>query len=365
MSDSKSGDDKTLHVASKKTLTIKRGGNEQGVVRQNFSHGRTKAVVVETKKRKFTRPDEKPAAETAKPAAPAAPAAPSAPAAARPQAPARPKPAPRPVQSPSRGSGLSSGEMDARRRALEEAKARETEERARAEEEARRRAEEDERRARERAERERQEAEEAARQRAEAEAQAMSEEKQRKRDAEPAKAAKPAPAPADEEETGEKARGGVKRGAPAKPEAAPRAPARPRGDEGRRSGKLTLNRALNDDGEGRGRSLSSMRRRQEKFKRSMQQEPREKIVREVILPETISVQELANRMAERAVDVVKYMMKQGQMIKPGDIIDADTAELIANDFGHTVKRVSESDVEDAILNVEDKAEDLKARPPVV
>ena len=89
MSDSKSGDDKTLHVASKKTLTIKRGGNEQGVVRQNFSHGRTKAVVVETKKRKFTRPDEKPAEETAKPAAPAAPAAPSAPAAARPQAPAQ------------------------------------------------------------------------------------------------------------------------------------------------------------------------------------------------------------------------------------------------------------------------------------
>ena len=72
MSDSKSGDDKTLHVASKKTLTLKRGGNEQGVVRQNFSHGRTKAVVVETKKRKFTRPDEKPATETARPAAAAA-----------------------------------------------------------------------------------------------------------------------------------------------------------------------------------------------------------------------------------------------------------------------------------------------------
>ncbi|MFP1630183.1 translation initiation factor IF-2 [Zhengella sp. ZM62] len=354
MSDSKSGDDKTLHVASKKTLTLKRGGNEQGVVRQNFSHGRTKAVVVETKKRKFTRPDEKPAAETARPAA----------AAAAPQAPARPKPAPRPVQAPSGASGLSSGEMDARRRALEEAKAREAEDRIRAEEEARRLAEEDERRARERAERERQEAEEAARQRAEAEAQAMSEEKQRKRDVEPAKAAKPVPGVVEEDDAEEKARG-AKRGAPAKPEAAPRAPARPRSDEGRRSGKLTLNRALNDDGEGRGRSLSSMRRRQEKFKRSMQQEPREKIVREVILPETISVQELANRMAERAVDVVKYMMKQGQMIKPGDIIDADTAELIANDFGHTVKRVSESDVEDAILNVEDKAEDLKGRPPVV
>ncbi|PHP69043.1 translation initiation factor IF-2 [Zhengella mangrovi] len=357
MSDSKSGDDKTLHVASKKTLTIKRGGNEQGVVRQNFSHGRSKAVVVETKKRKFSRPDEKPAAEVKKPAAPAA----AAPAPAPRPAPSAPRPAPRPVQT-SAASDLSNHEMDARRRALEEAKAREAEDRAKAEEEARRLAEEDARRARERAERERQEAEEAARKQAEVEAQAMAEEKQRKRDVEPPKAAKPEPEIAEDDD---KVRGGAKRGAPAKVDAAPRAPARPKTDEGRRSGKLTLNRALNDDGEGRGRSLSSMRRRQEKFKRSMQQEPREKIVREVVLPETISVQELANRMAERAVDVVKYMMKQGQMIKPGDIIDADTAEVIAGDFGHTVKRVSESDVEDAIMNVEDKAEDLKPRPPIV
>jgi translation initiation factor IF-2 len=84
-----------------------------------------------------------------------------------------------------------------------------------------------------------------------------------------------------------------------------------------------------------------MRRRQEKFKRAMYQEPREKIVREVTIPETITIQELANRMSERAVDVVKFFMKQGQIMKPGDVIDADTAELVASEFGHTVKRVAD------------------------
>jgi translation initiation factor IF-2 len=108
-----------------------------------------------------------------------------------------------------------------------------------------------------------------------------------------------------------------------------------------------------------------MRRRQEKFKRSQMNEPREKIAREVVLPETITIQELAQRMAERAVEVVKFFMKQGQMMKPGDIIDADTAELIANEFGHTVRRVAESDVETGMFDIADKAEDLKSRPPVV
>jgi hypothetical protein len=89
-----------------------------------------------------------------------------------------------------------------------------------------------------------------------------------------------------------------------------------------------------------------MRRRQEKMRRSMMQETREKIAREVTLPETITIQELSQRMAERSVDVIKYLMKEGQMMKPGDVIDADLAELIAGEFGHTVKRVSESDVEE-------------------
>ena len=141
-------------------------------------------------------------------------------------------------------------------------------------------------------------------------------------------------------------------------------PAKAKGEEDRRRGKLTLITATSDE-EARARSLSSMRRRQEKFKRALHQEPREKVLREVVLPETITIQELASRMSERAVDVVKYFMKQGQILKPGDVIDADTAELVASEFGHTVRRVAESDIEEGMFNVEDKAEDLQPRPPVV
>ena len=97
----------------------------------------------------------------------------------------------------------------------------------------------------------------------------------------------------------------------------------------------------------------------------MHQEPREKIVREVVLPETITIQDLASRMSERAVDVVKFFMKQGQIMKPGDVIDADTAELVASEFGHTVSRVAESDIEEGLFNVADKPEDMESRPPVV
>ena len=139
---------------------------------------------------------------------------------------------------------------------------------------------------------------------------------------------------------------------------------KPKGEEDRRRGKLTLNTALSEE-DARARSLSSMRRRQEKFKRALHQEPREKIVREVVLPETITIQELAQRMSERAVDVVKFFMKQGEIMKPGDVIDADTAELIASEFGHTVRRVAESDIEDGMFDVPDRPEDLKPRPPVV
>jgi translation initiation factor IF-2 len=110
--------------------------------------------------------------------------------------------------------------------------------------------------------------------------------------------------------------------------------------------------------------MAAMRRRQEKFRRSQMQETREKVMREVILPETITIQELSQRMAERAVDVIKYLMKEGQMMKPGDVIDADLAELIAGEFGHTVKRVSESDVEEGLFNGKDDG-DLQPRPPIV
>ncbi|MDN5248559.1 translation initiation factor IF-2 [Bartonella sp. TP] len=150
-------------------------------------------------------------------------------------------------------------------------------------------------------------------------------------------------------------------GVPAKTELRPT-----KGEPERRRGKLTLTNALNnDEGEVRSRSIASMRRRQEKMRRAQTQEVREKISREVILPETISLQELAQRMAERSVDVIKYLMSQGQMLKPADVVDADTAQIIAEEFGHTVKRVAESDIEEGFFDVEDNIENMKSRPPIV
>ena len=101
------------------------------------------------------------------------------------------------------------------------------------------------------------------------------------------------------------------------------------------------------------------------MKRAQMQEPREKIAREVTLPETITIQELSQRMAERSVDVIKFLMKEGQMMKPGDVIDADLAELISSEFGHTVKRVAESDIEEGIFDIKDEDGTLKSRPPIV
>ncbi|WP_375689783.1 translation initiation factor IF-2, partial [Bartonella sp. AP57NXGY] len=154
-----------------------------------------------------------------------------------------------------------------------------------------------------------------------------------------------------------------RRANPAKSEI--RVPKVVKGADERRRGKLTLNSALDEEGNARGRSMAAMRRRQEKFKRAQNQEPREKISREVVLPETITIQELAQRMTERSVDVIKFLMKQGQMMKPGDVIDADVAELIAVEFGHTVKRVLESDVEEGIFNIKDNPQNMQQRPPVV
>ena len=408
MSDTKSGDDNTLSVTPKKTLTLKRPGSEQGTVRQNFSHGRTKQVVVETKKRKFSMPGDKhepaptaasvfapkPQAATPAPATPApaapAPAAPvvaapvvAAPVAAPIVAPpvvAAPAPAPtrapvvretpRPTRQPERSgmvlNSLSRSEMDARRRALEGSVVREQEDRLRAAEDARRRAEEDERRRKEREDSARRQAEEEARLKTEAESRRRAEEEARRR----------APAAALEanvpDEVEAKPKGRVGPGAAAAtpirriatPEVA--RPTKAKTEDDRRRGKLTLNTALTSaDGDSRSRSLSAMRRRQEKFKRAMHNEPREKIIREVILPETITIQELAQRMSERAVDVVKFFMKQGQMMKPGDVIDADTAELIASEFGHTVRRVAESDIEEGLFDIADHSATLVTRPPVV
>ena len=376
MSDTK--DDKTLSVSSRKTLTLKRSGVEHGTVRQDMGRGRSKAVVVETRKRRISRPEDE-AKAPPPPSAPAAgakprPAAPQQTTQAPPQAPTPRPEAPAPRQQGSRHgvvlNDLSAGEMEARRRALEEAKVREVVERKRAEEEAHRRSEEETRRAREREESARRQAEEEQRLAKEADDRRRSEEEAEKRTKRPAEAeavvedAAARPARKDERESEEdrSPRGGP-RGKPSRTVEAPK-PSRPREEE-RRRGKLTLSGALDEEGGSRGRSLAAMRRRQEKFKRSQMQESREKISREVTLPETITIQELSQRMAERSVDVIKYLMKEGQMMKPGDIIDADLAELIAGEFGHTVKRVSESDVEEGIFNVEDEKADMVARPPIV
>lgn len=364
----KNNDDKTLGVSNKKTLTLKRSGVEHSTVKQNFSHGRTKAVVVETKRRKITRPDEK--VET-----PVQPVA-------KPHVAPRPRPAvemPAPVKAKApKASNLSSVEMEARMRALEGAKVRDEEERIQAEAEAKRRAIEEAEREKERQELARIQAEEDARRKAEA-TELKKEEASRAAAstasvdelnkpaagiAKPRVSTPPTSRRGVDEAEGER-RGGVRRATPAAKVEAPRTPKVVKGSDERRRGKLTLTSALDDDNNSRGRSMAAMRRRQEKFKRAQAQETREKISREVTVPETITIQELAQRMTERAVDVIKYLMKQGQMMKPGDVIDADMAQLIAEEFGHTVKRVAESDVEEGIFNMPDDEAHMQPRPAVV
>ncbi|WP_134500786.1 translation initiation factor IF-2 [Microvirga pakistanensis] len=149
----------------------------------------------------------------------------------------------------------------------------------------------------------------------------------------------------------------------AKPVAPPKAPRAVPGEE-RRRGRLTLATATSDDDE-RTRSLAAFRRRNQRLMGHRQVEQKEKITREVTIPETITIQELANRMSERAVDVIKFLMKQGQMHKITDVIDADTAQLVAEELGHTVKRVAESDVEEGLFDTPDTDENLSSRPPVV
>ncbi|MEP3033146.1 MAG: translation initiation factor IF-2, partial [Pseudoruegeria sp.] len=138
------------------------------------------------------------------------------------------------------------------------------------------------------------------------------------------------------------------------------------GNDGRRSGKLTVNQALSG-GDGRHRSMAAMKRKQERARQKAMggAQEREKIIRDVQLPEAIVVSELANRMAERVADVVKELMKMGMMVNQNQTIDADTAELIIQEFGHKVVRVSDADVEDVIQASEDNEGDLQSRPPVI
>jgi len=333
----------------KKTLGV-RGGPRSGAVKQSFSHGRTKSVVVETKRKRVVVP--KPGAAGGKPAASGGS-----------------------VGDPSkRPAGITDAEMERRLKAVQAANARAAEEAAEREAEEKAREEERERR--------REEAEQKAREEKEREdalkAKAEEEERQ-KREAEEAarRAAAEAAAPAPQEDGGRAAkqapRGG---GAPAE------RPGRPdnrnndrddrggRGkgrDDGRRSGKLTLNQALSGGEGGRQKSMAAMKRKQERARQKAMGGPvqREKVVRDVQVPEAIMVGELANRMAERVGDVVKALMQMGMMVTQNQTIDADTAELIIEEFGHNIVRVSDSDVEDVIKEIEDKEEDLKPRAPVI
>ncbi|WP_398478428.1 translation initiation factor IF-2 [Tardiphaga sp.] len=457
MVDTKTPGDKTLSVPSK-TLTLK-PRVEQSTVRQSFSQGRSKQVVVE-KRGKRRIPGETTSTEAAAPApapaaapapvpaapvaaaptpaptpaapapapapvaaAPAAPApvaaAPAAPVrAAAPAAPVRPAAPAAPVRTSSSGSSsrvptppsrsasppprggsqrpqppqrsgsgvvlrtLTEDERNARTAALADARAREVEERRLAEAEAARRntkeykeqAEREAAEARRKAEEERHRLEEEAKRKAEAEA--------KRREAEAEAKAKSAartttttarapiattsgrPAVAADGSDEDEAPRVVRRpgGGPARPVIAPKPTAKPGPQKER--GRLTVVTALSA-GDVRERSVASFRRRTQRLKGHQSNEPKEKLIREVVIPEAITIQELANRMAERAVDIIRMLMKQGAMHKITDVIDSDTAQLIAEELGHTVKRVAASDVEEGLFDVADDSTDTETRSPVV
>src|SRR5215510_7603902 len=352
--------EKKLSVAPSKTLSLKGRGVEQGVVRQSFSHGRTKAVVVEKVKSRVPTRAKADAATSVAPAKRAATGKPAAPAAAAATAPATPAAAPKPSGGMVLRS-LTEEEQKARVHALNDARLREAEERKIAEEEAFVRSL---REAAERTEREAAEArkaDEEKRRKHDLEAKIKAEQEAKKRFGEDSIAtARPSARPALEPDDDEAPR--TRRGpGAARPAAAPK-PARGGGQKNR--GRLTVVTALSADEE-RERSVAAFRRRVQRLKGHTADEPKEKLVREVTIPETITIQELANRMAERSVDVIKLLMKQGHMAQINDVIDADTAQLLAEELGHTVKRVAESDVEEGLFDVADDPASLIPRPAVV
>jgi translation initiation factor IF-2 len=355
--------EKKLSVSSTKTLTLKGRGIEQGVVRQSFSHGRTKAVVVEKVKTRTPGRVRAEAAPTATPTArPTAKAAPAAPA---------PVTAPTPPAAPAKPSGvvlrtLTEEERSARAHALADSRLREAEERKIAEEEAKIRAD---RNAIERVEREAAEArkrEEDDRRRHDDETKRKADEVAKKRFGE-AEAKPRVPGglggraitlEPDDEESAARPR---RPGAVARPAVAPK-PTRVIQDK--RRARLTVTTADRAD-EVREHSKASFARRIKRRMKDFGSESKEKLVREVTIPEFITIQELSNRMAEPARSVMALLMKQGQMLKITDTIDADTAQLLAEELGHTVKRVAESDVEEGLFDTADDPAALQPRPPVV
>ncbi|WP_374290736.1 translation initiation factor IF-2 [Paenirhodobacter enshiensis] len=336
------------------------GGARPGSVKQSFSHGRTKNVVVETKRKKVVVP---------KAATPGQ------------------KTGGHTVGDPSRRpAGISDAEMERRLAALRAAKARESEEiaqraaeeKAREEERERRRAEIE---AKEREEREREEALRLKREEEERKAREEALRAQKKEEVRAKPAAKTAPQPADPAAAEAAAARAETKGVTT---VGPRKTDRDRDErshdrnadarngkgkaatgDNRRSGKLSLSEIEGEGG--RQRSLAAMKRKQEKARQKANGfgQKAEKQARDVQLPETIVVSELANRMAERAADVVKALMKMGMMVTANQTIDADTAELVIEEFGHKAVRVSDSDVEQVIDQVEDAPENLLPRPPIV
>ena len=358
--------------SGRRPLTVRR--TETGAVKQSFSHGRSKTVVVETKRRRVLGPQKDAAPEAPAPKADEAKPKPRLKPKARPAAPAPQSEEKKKGavlrtlsddEKTARASALANARRQQQARAKQEAaeraerEAREAEERARLEEERKRQADEEERRVKEAEER----------QRAEEEARRVLEEEERerkKRSAAKSDAkAKPAggqtkPAEADNPlaqlggRLKTRRKGGDDDRRDSKAKESPR----------RRSGKLTIANALDD--EERQRSLASVKRAREREKLARQQRgDGKRIIREVIIPETITVQELASRMSMRAVDLVKELMKQGQMVTANAVLDADTAQLVAEDLGHNVKRVAEADVEEGLGAAEDAPEDMTPRPPVV
>ncbi|HKQ09833.1 MAG TPA: translation initiation factor IF-2 [Rhizomicrobium sp.] len=333
-----------------KTLSLKK--TETSTVKQSFSHGRTKAVVVEKKRS----------------AAPPAPAAKPVKAAE--------KPAEKPVEAkapaadkaaPVRGvvlRQLSDEEKARRAAALADARVSDSEARRIAEQEAERRSREEEQLRAERIAAEKRKAEEEARKAADELAKKRAEQEAARRLETPAKLSEIAnEAPRRRLENEEEEEGGAKKvGGKLVPAKAP-APKKAEGE--RRRGKLTVTRALSDDDE-RVRSVASYKRHLQRVNKGHQQQPAGPAgPRDIIVPETITVSDLANRMARRAVDVIKVLMKNGMMATPNDIIDADTAELVAAEYGHVVKRVAESDVLEGLKGAKDDDAKLESRPPVV
>jgi translation initiation factor IF-2 len=338
-----------------KTLSLKR--TETSTVRQSFSHGRSKAVVVEKKRTRVA------------PGKADAPAGKKSVRKTRADDGAAQKDAEAPsVQNQPRGGvvlrELTDEERLARSRALTDAKYAEEEARRQAEIDAQRRAVEEERLKRERETAAKRKEEEEARKAAEEEERRKTEEEEAARaleekaaaaaKAEPATPGRRGKAALDEDEEELKKKG---KGTPKTPAA------RKATSGGRRAGKLTIARALSGD-EDRMRSVAS-------FRRQLNRAHRQQTVaqpagpREVTIPETITVAELANRMARRGVEVIKVLMKNGMMMTVNDVIDADTAELVATELGHSVKRVAESDVLEGLRGEEDAPETLGPRAPIV